>query len=408
MGTRLRTSIPAFLVCAGWCVSFLHDDFAATVTATTASLADVQTAIKAAKGGDTVVVPAGTVTWNTRLSVAKAITLQGAGIGQTIITNIQGTGAKGTPNDGRYLTMGITAPSGSRVRVTGFEFRGNRTASGIMMSGGDFGVETQIDHCKFSEFRGRGVITHGLISGLVYANEFVDNYKMIDTYAWTQMNTSWQTPLTLGTTKCVVIEDNTFTYTNGGWYPASAACTSSVGLGGRATFRHNTWTNNHQNLKFFPINDAHGNQQPVNRTTNRGKHRGTRQLELYGNTFTNNAGSTCMARPVHLRGGDIVMFDNIYTGGGGFDNKVYLQEEDGPSRFNYLTTYPGYDQDNLYVWNNKVKGSLMTDFHTAAPSDLTFIIEGANIFFSQRPKYTPLPYPHPWRRPAPPTDLRIK
>jgi hypothetical protein len=347
-----------------------------------------------ASNGDTITFPAGTFTWTSTLTITKGITLQGAGIGQTIITNIQGTGA-GVPADGQYLTMDITAPSGSRVTVTGFEFRGNRTASGIMMHGGDFGVQTQIDHCKFSEFRGRGVITHGLISGLVYANEFVDNRKMIDTYAWTLMNASWQTPLTLGTTKCVVIEDNTFTYTNGGWYPASAACTSSVGLGGRATFRHNTWKNNHQNLTFYPINDAHGNQQPVNRTTNWGEHRGTRQLELYGNTFTNNTDSA--ARLVHLRGGDIVMFDNIYTGPGRFDNKVYLQEEDGPSRFNYLTTYPGYDQNYVYVWNNKVIGQLITDFHTAAPSDLRFIIKGTNLFFSQRPNYVPLQYPHPWR-----------
>src|SRR5947207_2269780 len=56
---------------------------AASITARSPALADVSTAISAAKGGDTVVVPAGTASWTSVLTITKGITLLGA----TTITN---------------------------------------------------------------------------------------------------------------------------------------------------------------------------------------------------------------------------------------------------------------------------------------------------------------------------------
>ena len=54
---------------------------AATLTAPTCSRNDVQATIDAAAGGDTVAVPAGACTWTTGITVAKAVTLAGAGGG---------------------------------------------------------------------------------------------------------------------------------------------------------------------------------------------------------------------------------------------------------------------------------------------------------------------------------------
>ena len=58
---------------------------AATINAQSVSLADVRAAVTLAQNGDTIVVPAGTATWASTLTINKPITLQGAGIGQTII-----------------------------------------------------------------------------------------------------------------------------------------------------------------------------------------------------------------------------------------------------------------------------------------------------------------------------------
>src|SRR5438045_2334012 len=56
-----------------------------TITAASPSLANVATAISSAADGDTVVIPSGTATWTSGLAIKKAITLQGKGIGSTII-----------------------------------------------------------------------------------------------------------------------------------------------------------------------------------------------------------------------------------------------------------------------------------------------------------------------------------
>src|SRR5258708_38045434 len=58
---------------------------AAVIIATSVSRADVGAAVASAANGDTVAIPAGKATWTNVLIIAKAITLQGAGIGQTII-----------------------------------------------------------------------------------------------------------------------------------------------------------------------------------------------------------------------------------------------------------------------------------------------------------------------------------
>src|ERR1700757_607388 len=63
--------------------------------------------------GDTIAIPAGTFTWSTKVTIAKAITLQGAGIGQTIIKdNVQNT----------QLIL-WTLAAGQPSRLTGIEFQ---------------------------------------------------------------------------------------------------------------------------------------------------------------------------------------------------------------------------------------------------------------------------------------------
>jgi hypothetical protein len=60
---------------------------AATITAPSCNQADVQNAIEQAADGDTVLVPAGSSTWTSGISISKTLVLKGAGIGRTLITN---------------------------------------------------------------------------------------------------------------------------------------------------------------------------------------------------------------------------------------------------------------------------------------------------------------------------------
>src|ERR1700722_20672630 len=56
---------------------------AGTINAASASLSDVVSAINSASDGDTVIVPPGTASWTSAITITKGITLQGA----TTVTN---------------------------------------------------------------------------------------------------------------------------------------------------------------------------------------------------------------------------------------------------------------------------------------------------------------------------------
>ena len=92
----------------------------AVINARSPAQSDVRTAISSAKDGDTVAVPAGTARWTTTLAINKPITLEGAGIGKTIIEDdLAGNGN----------TIVIETTSGQSYRLTGFEFKPGRRAA---------------------------------------------------------------------------------------------------------------------------------------------------------------------------------------------------------------------------------------------------------------------------------------
>jgi len=97
---------------------------AATLSALSCSLADVQAAVANAASGDVVVVPAGTCTWTTQaaytpcIALPAGVTLQGVGIDQTTLDDGTGT------NSSEDL---IDATDGSRI--TGFTFTDARAVT---------------------------------------------------------------------------------------------------------------------------------------------------------------------------------------------------------------------------------------------------------------------------------------
>jgi hypothetical protein len=86
---------------------------AAVINAASCSQSAVQAAVNSAVNGDIVRVPPGNCTWTSTVTIAgKGIALQGAGIGQTNITD-QGSGG---------AALDISASASNFVSVSGFTF----------------------------------------------------------------------------------------------------------------------------------------------------------------------------------------------------------------------------------------------------------------------------------------------
>ena len=139
---------------------------AAVINAASPSFGNVSTAIALAANGDTIVIPAGTATWTSTLTIGKAITLQGAGVGQTIIKD----GLTGTT-----LLMSWAIPANFASRLTGIEFQNVARTGGIIVMefrGSNVNGSTlRVDHCSFNQIQ--GTVNFETIIGVVDHNTFV-------------------------------------------------------------------------------------------------------------------------------------------------------------------------------------------------------------------------------------------
>ena len=264
-------------------------------TANSCSQADVQTAINQTASGGTVQVPAGSCTWLSTITISgKALTLKGAGIGQTNITD-QGSGG---------AALLATVSTANLVRVTGFTFiKSTDHSNGIVQFEGAVG---QVNAFRFDHNRilqatsgSRGVGGIG-VWGLIDNNTFDDTAGSgsIQQIAFLGSSdgsdggfTPWTLPTTLGTANAVYIEDNVFN--NNG----NQAEDIIDGYGGvRYVIRHNTF--NDKGIGF------HG--------TDSGNRRSLHSAEIYNNIFVNNGGSNTYA--IRFRGGTGVIFNNTASG----------------------------------------------------------------------------------------------
>ena len=252
-----------------------------------------------AQNGDTIMLPAGTFTWNSQIRITKNITLAGAGQGVTVIyDNIPKSG--GDPTIPMHFT-GITG----NLRATGFTVRGRAQDTqdfnkGTLVVGGT-SHSVRIDHISIERPGTVGVRFSGDIWGVVdHCNFDVSNFKQAiqifhSNYGGgTYGDVSWESPTDLGSGKGIYIEDCTFT----GSGVAGAGVTDST-EGGRFVFRHNTVTSD--------MAATHGTESQ--------RYRGVRSYEFYNNTFTNP--NSIMFCAIYLRGGTGVIWGNIFRGGGG-------------------------------------------------------------------------------------------
>lgn len=299
-------------------------------TATGCTYPEVNAAVTAAVDGDVVIVPAcpAGVTWTSTLTYSKAISLQGAGIGNTVI-NSSG------------LILVVTPGAGAaHSRISGFTFNGPIRFDAPTNSL----YWIRVDHNRIVRTnQSIGTFDNhiwGTSRILIDHNQLVHNGST-DIRFWIFDGQNgydvavWREESAIGTTNAVFIEDNSFENVT---VQSGNEMAFQIWWAGRVVFRYNT-------VRNFAI-DAHdyrGSSQ-----------RGARSWEIYRNTWTNDSG---FDPPwMHFRGGTGVIHNNTFTDNGPQDHAIQF--------FAYSTT--GYvsdcccysSPDYLYVIDNIGRGKL--------------------------------------------------
>jgi hypothetical protein len=399
---------------------------AATVTAATCGSTDVAKALNSARDGDTVAIPAGQCTWTANVSTSKRLTIQGAGIGQTVL--IDGVSKATNPNIPQMFMWSV--PDTGLSRMTGITWRGGGVVdpnnSGMIQIGGR-AAQFRMDHNEFKPNGTKAVSVFGYVRGVIDHNIFdVSSGNGFGLYIFHNTwnlpgsdfgDASWAAPDTMGTAEALFVEDNTFVnnqtvrpyqWANDGW------------MGSRVVYRYNTYTNT--------LWANHG-------TETGGRWRSQRQFEIYNNTFslTNGVGYPSF---IGIRGGTGVIYNNTATvTAGAFINQIadlscfrqtdltrsyapwgFCQGANAWDGNQDSLGYPCFDQPGrgqggllsgfdptsvgwprqavspIYAWNNTVNGGTAK---ATVVSLAPVVAEGRDFYHSVKPNYTAYQYPHP-------------
>ena len=253
-----------------------------------------------AHDGDTITLPAGMFTWTSGVHLTKGITLQGAGVGITIVKdNVQ------TP--AQLIYWDLRGVSNGAARITGIDFQdGGRQSVANGPAGvlhidalNNNGTTFRFDHNSWTNLYGFacfdtviGVIDHNTFN-VAHANGAIDVYASYwngDTGGFGDK--SWNAPTNFGSSQFLFMEDNSF----------SNAPNNSLGgvtdavTGARFVVRYNSI----YNCSIY----NHG-------TDSTGRTRSCRAIEGYNNTFT---GSGLNKYVGGTRGGLILFHDNSISG----------------------------------------------------------------------------------------------
>jgi hypothetical protein len=431
---------------AVWIASVATADAAVKFAASCAST-DVQAAINAATGGDTVVIPDGSCTWTSGVSISgKGVILVGQSLAGVIITNNVTSGE----------AFFLKEDSAIHSQIARLTIIGNSLAPAITVDA----------HDTPADINGKSVFLHDLAfsdstairlnanKGLIYsitANNHKGTQEVIQCKP-EQLQTSWTTTSTMGTADTtgesnVYVEDSTFTLSLHQAIDWDDNC--------RIVIRHNTFDNSSIT--------SHGAD-----TSNFG----ARHFEIYNNTFIFTNYNDCdgsrtanLAYFIYIRGATGVITDNTglanmascawglkpalnmtvmtlqrnagpnpcwgqnSSGGAKYPSprqvghgNVTGAGHDGTGRTNDIWTYVG-DLEPLYIWNPIVTPGV-SDYAPGAPDSCAgaptgydvstnYLVAGRDYFAdgTAKPGYTKFTYPHPLRpvavAPAPPTNLRI-
>jgi hypothetical protein len=301
--------------------SILDKINAATIEARSVSFGDVDSAIRSAKDGDTISVPAGRAVWTTPLEIDKNITVRGAGATSTVIVDEVGAelskqqvkaemdarknrsfgrrgrqhGVRSARGLGNGFLIRVSLKKNLPFRLTGFGFIGGALRAGkgngiIRINGVSHAF--RIDHCTFDHLRGLNLVLRGFLWGVVDHCLFkLDRQQPMQIYheSWNEAdhgNGSWADDPYWGSEKFIFIEDNVFDNSEGKRRSIDSY------EGARFVVRYNRFHNSDVSM--------HGTE---------GQGRGAKQLEEYNNTFVND---TAMAA-AQIRSGVVITHGNTYT-----------------------------------------------------------------------------------------------
>lgn len=383
---------------------------AATINAASCEQADVQAAINQAVDGDTVMVPAGSCTWNSNSCISagnycapvyinKSIILQGAGADQTIIND-------STDIAWNKPALYIGCSAATYVRITQFSFTGQNGGEAFIKIGG-CSKGFRVDHNKFLTSAGRGIMTLGNTTGLIDNNTFLnpsDEYIDIEG----SNSQSWQEDFSsvFGTKNAVFVENNYWSYDSA--FTENGANALDSNQGARWVFRHNkvdSWRNSQ------PI-ELHGWMLAGAGVA------GTRSFEIYNNEFNILDSSYTAWNAIRIRGGEGVIFNNAFTGKWG-SLEIRLDEE--RARMSVSTVPPNcmyvdptnpstwempdrpclYQIHNLFIWDN-IATHPPFDIGIQFPELALYIVKDRDYFLRAPSKtldgfdYTSYIYPHPF------------
>ena len=264
-----------------------------THTASSCSYGDVKAAVRSASDGDTVMVPpCGKTSWTTKLTINKAITLQGAGIDQTNINQ--------SIVDSPAISVSLVA--NKTTTVAGFTFTSDsgvdpHMSHGVIEIYGDseHWGRFRIHHNKFNAPDIRTMIAHnayGVYDHNTVIIKFGRQAMEVNMYSYDggmYGDGSWKVPYTWGSADAVFIEDNNFSCS--GTCDASALSSLDAVGGARVVFRYNT------------VDESYITNHGADTG---GRSRSAMAYEIYNNTF-----HTIHWRDtgVYLRGGTALIYN---------------------------------------------------------------------------------------------------
>jgi len=358
--------LPALVMLAATLIlGFSRFTGATTVNANSVSQSDVGAAIRTAVDGDVVTIPAGRATWTRTLPVTKAITLQGAGIGETIIRD----------NASKVELINCSLVASRLTRITGIEFQdGGRTPTaaapgGIIHIDGSNtnGSQFRFDHCKWTDLNGFfvpntviGVVDHNIVTVGNHVYEWMYPYGS----GWNGAaygDGSWAAPANYGSSQFLFIEDNTFTCTR-----TTNQGTLTDGFNGaRFVVRHNVINN-------FVIGN-HGTESP-------GRGRSSRAMEIYKNRIDCNHVNRFVSGG---RGGGELFHDNTIMNCGGASTLATL------SAFRMIAPFFQWGgADGANGWDKNNPGNPFYSGTAASAGNLTVTVSGSRWAVNQWAGYT--------------------
>jgi hypothetical protein len=269
------------------------DARAATVDASSCSMADVQAAMDAAIDGDTIAIPAcgcgDAPPWPDRIVISKSVVIQGQGVSNTCIRE--------------YAFATLVGVNDWRITGIRFQQETEGTTQPIIVGepnqhGGTPITGWSIDGNAFYGYLAPFSVWNGS-TGLIANNylEFTDGSGPNEgVYIYGRNDADWTTPEFFGTAnQYVVVEDNLF-------YCKGMRCSHAIcaGWGGSYVFRCNRIESESSTFKWNDAVDAHGYGHGTGI-------RSVRQYEVYGNLFVSKGSES---RAMNLRGGSGRIFAN--------------------------------------------------------------------------------------------------